>query len=265
MVRIHAQGGKNDMNQPPSWDPYGHEDPRQYQGRMTQHPGESAYQSPQYGPPQGQQPYPGPGYSQRSAQHRKRHWVRYAITGATVAVVGTIVAVTIASAENGSHTATTGQAAVGPTSSPPIAASPADLAKIGSVLVLKGHETGEKVTVTLVKVFRHPRPASPSDAPRPGYRLYAVQFRLDDTGSVAYSSSPSDGAVVVDSGGHSYQPLLFDVTGCRSFPGTENIAVGRSRTGCVVFEVPAVATITQVWLTLASGKGAQTGLWEIGS
>ncbi len=66
--------------------------------------------------------------------------------------MGIIVAVTIVSAENGSHTGTTGQAAATPTSSVPIAASPPHLAKIGSVLVLDGHRAGEKMTVTLVKV-----------------------------------------------------------------------------------------------------------------
>ena len=90
-----------------------------------------------------------------------------------------------------------------------------------------------------------------------------MQFRLDDTGSVAYSSTLSKGAVVVDSTGHSCQSSQDDVTECRSFRDTENIAVGSSGLGCLVFEVRATARITQVWLTLASGKGAQTGLWKV--
>ena len=128
------------------------------------------------------------------------------------------MAVTIVSAENGRHTGTTGQAATPRRHQ--IAASPIDLAKTGSVLVLNGHRAGEKMAVTLVKVFRHPQPASLSDRPRPGDRLYAVQFRFDNTGSVAYSNSPSKGALV-DSVGHSYQSSLDDVTECHSFPGTE--------------------------------------------
>ena len=172
------------------------------------------------------------------------------------------MAVTIVSAENGRHTGTTRQATAAP---PSIAASPVDLAKTGSVLVLNGHSAGEKVAVTLVKVFRHPQPASRSDRPRPGDRLYAVQFRFDDTGSVAYSNSPSKGAMVEDSVGHSYQSSLDDVTECHSFPGTENIAVRSSGLGCIVFEVRATAKITRVWLALNSGIGAQTGLWKVGS
>lgn len=232
-----------------------------YHGQPYQ---DQLYEEPQqYGPSRGN---PGPSISndRRPTQRRKRHWVRHAITGATV-ITAIIVGVTIASAENGRHTATTGQAAATRTSAAPIAASSAHLAGTGSVLVLVGHRAGQKMTVTLVKVFRHPKPAGSSDAPRHGDRLYAVQFRLNNTGSVAYSDSPSKSVVVVDSASHSYMSSLDHVTACHSFPVTENIAVGSSGLGCIVFEVPATAKVTKVWFTLASGAGAQSGQWQIRS
>ena len=212
--------------------------------------------SPRSGPPRG---HAGVGDGPRPTRRRKRHWVRPAIIGAVV--VGIIAAVTITVI--GRLTVTTRRAVGTPTSVAPIAVRPPHLATTGSVLVLAGHRAGEKMTISLVKVFRHPRPATSSDAPQKGDRLYAVQFRLDNTGSVAYWGSPPNSAMLEDSVGHSYQSSLDHVTGCRSFPGTEKIAVGRSVLGCIVFQVPAKARIAKVWFTAASGTGAQSGQWLI--
>ena len=121
------------------------------------------------------------------------------------------------------------------------------------------------MTITLVKVFRDPQPASQVSVLRPGYRLYAVQFLFDNTGRVAYSDHASNGAMVLDSAGHSYASSRDAVTGCRSFVGTPKIAVGSSELRCIVFEVPTAAKITQVWFVLAPGTGAQAGLWQIRS
>jgi hypothetical protein len=121
------------------------------------------------------------------------------------------------------------------------------------------------MAVTVTKVFGDPHAASESDTPEQGDRLYAVQFRLDDHGSVAYSDSPSNGAVVVDSAGQSYQSAIDSVAECDSFPGIENIAVGGSGLGCIVFEVPATAKITLVQFTLDSGMAPQTGKWDVRS
>ena len=112
-------------------------------------------------------------------------------------------------------------------------------------------------------MFRDAQPASDFDTAQSGDQLYAVQFRLDDTGSAAYSEAPSDGAEVVDASGHSYRSSLDNAAECQSFPGTENIAAGASGLGCIVFEVPVKAVITKVQLTLDSGMGPQTGQWDV--
>ena len=137
-------------------------------------------------------------------------------------------------------------------------------ARIGSAIALNGNSSGEQMTVTVVKVFRHAQPASGFDAPESGNRLYAVQFRLGDTGTAAYSDAPSNGAAVVDAAGQSYQAsITANVSECQSFPGTENIAAGSSGLGCIVFEVPAKAKITKVQFTIDSGMGPQTGQWDV--
>ena len=212
--------------------------------------------SPQYGPPRG---HADVGDGPRPTRRRKRHWVRPAIIGA--AVGGIIAAVTVTM--TGRLTVTTGRTVGTPTSVARVAAPPPHLAATGSVLVLAGHRAGEKMTISLVKVFPHPRPAASSNAPPKGDRLYAVQFSLDNTGSVAYTGSPPNSTMLVDSAGYSYQPSLAHITGCRSFPETEKITLGRSVLGCIVFQVPAKAKIASVWFTVASGIGAQSGQWLI--
>jgi hypothetical protein len=119
------------------------------------------------------------------------------------------------------------------------------------------------MAVTLTKIYRHAQPASSFDGPDTGDRLVAVQFRLTDTGSAAYSDSPCNGAEVVDASGQSYESALNDAANCPSFPGTENIAPGASGLGCIVFEVPQAAVITKVQFTLDSGMGPQTGQWNV--
>lgn len=205
-----------------------------------------------------QQPqYPPPG---------RRSWPRsHKVLTALISVFGFFVIIVIATvAGTASHTVTTGQA--GSTSSgTPSAASSASssTARIGSVIMLTGNDPGEKMAVTVTRIISHARPASEFDALGSGKRLYAVQFRLHDIGSAAYSDSPSNGAAVVDSSGQSYQSALGDVAGCESFPGAENIAAGDSGLGCIVFQVPAGAKITNVQFTLDSGMGPQTGQWDI--
>ena len=143
--------------------------------------------------------------------------------------------------------------------------SPSSLAtaRVGSAITLAGNDDGEKMAVTVTGIISHAEPATDIDTPKQGDRLYAVQFRLADTGSAAYSDVPSNGAAVVDSAGQSYQASLSDAAGCASFPDTENIAAGDTGLGCVVFEVPAGAKITKVQFTLDSGFGPQTGQWDV--
>ena len=138
-------------------------------------------------------------------------------------------------------------------------------AKIGSVITLSGNDSGEQMAVTVTKVISSASPGDEITAAPAGDRLYAVQFRLHDTGSAAYSDSPSNGAEVVDSAGQSYQASITDTAaGCTTFPASENIAPGSSGLGCIVFEVPNAAKVTAVQFTLDSGMGPQTGQWSVG-
>jgi hypothetical protein len=146
-------------------------------------------------------------------------------------------------------------------STPAAAAHHGGLARIGSTMDLAGFSASEKMAVTVVRVITRAHGSGFSDLSH-GNRFYAVQFRLRDIGSAAYSDSPSNGAAVVDSKGQSYQSDFSAVSGCQSFPASENIAVGSSGLGCVVFQVPEQAKITEIQFTLDSGMASQTGQWK---
>jgi hypothetical protein len=228
--------------------------------------GEPPQESDQGGPPGSQPAYYGgyspPGWEPRYGRRRRR--LRGAIyAGATagiIAIIGGIFGVIFG---NGSDSSDNPSIQVSVTPFP----SASMLAKepVGSAVVLTGNGAGEKVAVTVVKVFSHPRGATDFDTADQGDRLYAVQFRLDDTGSMNYSDAPSNSATVVDAAGKSYQSSLDDVAGCTSFPATEKIPAGQSGLGCIVFEVPASAQITLVQFTLDSGFGPATGQWTVAS
>jgi hypothetical protein len=259
-------------DQPPwnPWQPQGQPQhpPQQPYGQQPYPQGQPPYQGQPYASPGPQPPYPGPGYGYRpqppqAPQRRRKRGLRKVILGAGGLLVAIIVVAAIASAGSPGHTVTTGQAAASPSVSASKAAKPGGAAKVGSTITLAGNGSGERMAVTVTKIYRHAQPASSFDAPDTGDRLVAVQFRLTDTGSAAYSDSPSNGAEVVDASGQSYQSAIENAANCPSFPGIENIAPGASGLGCVVFEVPQAAVMTKVQFTLDSGMGPQTGQWNV--
>jgi hypothetical protein len=222
----------------------------------------------QYPPPQPewqpqqptwQQPYqPQQQYAPRAPRQRRRHTVRNVIAG-----IGALIAViiVISVAENSGHSLQTTGSTAGAGSHGGAATKTAG---IGSAITLSGNSSGEQMSVTVTKVISSASPSDSFNTAPSGDRLYAVQFRLKDTGSAAYSDSPSNGAAVVDSSGQSYQSGLETVSGCQGFGGTENIAPGSSGLGCIAFEVPKAAKIVSAQFTLDSGMGPQTGQWNVG-
>jgi hypothetical protein len=255
------QGQPNNTHPPP-----GYPQQPQYPPPGYQQPG---YQQPGYPP---QQPYP-PGYPPPGGGPRRSWPRRHPILTTVLGLFGFFVVIGVIAGIAGSagHTVTTGQAGSTPAAASSGAASASSsasstassTAKVGSTITLGGNGSGEKMDVTVTRVISHAQPADEFSTPDPGKRFYAVQFRLADTGTAAYSDSPSNGASAVDAAGQSYQATIGDVAGCESFPGTENIAAGDKGLGCVVFEVPKGAKITKVQFTLNSGFGPDTGQWDV--
>lgn len=224
-----------------------------HQQQLQYEPGWHQYppQPPQW---QRQPPY-GP-----APRRRRRHIVRNVLASIGGLVVAIIVVAVAAS--GGNHAIQTTGNGTTPTTGHTGGSAP-KRATTGSAITLAGNKNGEQMAVTATKVITSAQPGDQFSSAPAGDRLYAVQFRLADTGTAAYSDSPSNGAAVVDSAGQSYQAAIDTAAGCQSFPGTENIAPGASGLGCIVFEVPKSAKITEVQFTLDSGFGPQTGQWDV--
>jgi len=214
---------------------------------------ERGYQQP---PHRSHQWQPGP-YPQQAAQFRQprqKHTARnilVALGGFVILIIG------IAVAANSGHTVQT-SGSIGVSTG-----TGTKNATVGTAISLVGDGSGEQMSVTVVKVISDAQSGDEFSGPDSGDRLYAVQFRLSNTGSAAYSDAPENSAVVVDASGQSYQSSLDNAAGCTSFGGTENIAPGDSGLGCIVFEVPEGATISKVQFTLDSGMGPATGQWSV--
>jgi len=253
---------------------YGQQQPRpQYQDPYPPQPPPLPYGQQPY-PPQAYPPqyYQQPGQMPPGRRGARKSWPRrHKVLTALVGFAGfwVVVIVAVVAASGADHTLSTGQAGTTTTAASPSGTASgkaaSGTARIGSTITLAGNSSGEQMAVTVTKVYGYAQPATEFDDPDSGDRLYAVQFRLADTGSIAYSDSPSNGAAAVDAAGQSYQSTLDNAAECESFPGTENIAAGSSGLGCIVFEVPQASVITAVQFTLDSGMGPQTGQWDVGS
>src|SRR5262249_54361959 len=98
-------------------------------------------------------------------------------------------------------------------SAPPTPAS-SQAATVGTSITLAGFNSGEKMAVTVVQVFSHATGADSFTSPDPGKQFYAVQFRLSNVGSAAYSDAPDNSAQVIDASGQSYTADVDSVSQC---------------------------------------------------
>lgn len=218
-----------------------------------------------YGPDFGPDPSMGPvrtifAYAgmRWQARRRRRRWIAgLAIIGVWV-IIG-IIGVVASSTGSSDNAGDSGSSV---TYNPP---SGVVSGTLGQALTLYGFQAGEKMSVTLTKVIPGARPGDPFSAPGAGDQLYAVQFRLANTGSAAYDDAPSNGTKLVDSAGRSYSPtfMIDSVTGCPMFAAVEQIKAGGSHQGCMAFQIPATAKITAVRFALDSGLASQTGQWSV--
>lgn len=134
-------------------------------------------------------------------------------------------------------------------------------AGVGDTITISGFQ-GEKLTVTLVKVFPKTSGADDFTSPDSGKRYYAVQLRIKNAAASAYSDSPDNGAVLRDASGQQFQSDFANVTAGQSF-GSVNLAPGDSVLGVIVFQVPNGDKPVKLQLTTDSGMGPGTAQWNL--
>ncbi|GAA2405359.1 MULTISPECIES: DUF4352 domain-containing protein [Streptomyces] len=138
-----------------------------------------------------------------------------------------------------------------------------EVAEAGDTLALKGMEAGSKLDVTVVKVVDNAKSSDEFTAPESGNRWIAVQFRLVNTGSKAYSDSPQNGAQVADDQGQQFQSTFADVTAGPSMSSDVSLKPGAKALGWVVFEVPKASKMATVQFAMDSGFAEETGEWKL--
>ena len=188
---------------------------------------------------------------------------------ARLAALATITAVSLTACSGGSTVTDTPKAAASTSKDTaqktPAAKTPAapKVAKVGDTIALKGTEDGSKLDVTVVKVAD---PAKSSDeffAPEQGQRWIGVQFRLVNTGTIAYSDSPGNGTKIADADGQQFTSTFADITAGPSMASSVNLKPGAKALGWVVFEVPKASKGATAQFTMDSGFADQTGEWKL--
>lgn len=138
------------------------------------------------------------------------------------------------------------------------------VAHLGDVVSINGIEKGSKADVTVLQVADNAAADNDFDTPKQGNKYFAVQFRIADTGTGAYSDAPSNGAKVVDAQGQAFDAaIVTGITAGPLFPTMINIAPGDTSQGFIVFEVPAATVVSKVQFGLNSGMGTQTAQWAL--
>lgn len=93
-----------------------------------------------------------------------------------------------------------------------------------------------------------------------------VTFRLKNVGTVLYSDSPSNGAVILTSSGQRGKTAVLTEGSCsEGFAESVKIAPGESQEGCIAFELPVGAEPAKFQWTPSSGYGEETAEWSLSS
>ncbi|MEU7340853.1 DUF4352 domain-containing protein [Streptomyces sp. NPDC007074] len=138
-----------------------------------------------------------------------------------------------------------------------------DVAQVGDTIALKGMDDGSKLDVTVVKVVDPAKGADEFTTPASGKRFVGVQFRLVNTGSAAYSDSPSNGAQLADKDGQQFAATFGDISAGPSMAAEVKLKPGAKALGWIVFEVPKASKVSVVQFGMDSGFADQTGEWKL--
>jgi hypothetical protein len=137
-------------------------------------------------------------------------------------------------------------------------------AKVGDTIPLKGYDKSEAVDVALLKVVDPAEGEDKYTKPKDGKRFVAVQFKVTNTGSAPYDSSPGSGAKLVDAEGQSFDSTYAETSAGPRFASGTAFVTGDSGLGYVTFEIPEASKVAKIQFGLNSGYSNNKGQWNIG-
>jgi Domain of unknown function (DUF4352) len=135
-------------------------------------------------------------------------------------------------------------------------------ATIGDTISLHGAlEPDLELAVTVLSVV-DPAKGDKFFKAEEGSRYVAVETRLENTGPIDYSDSPTNGAVLIDASSHQYD--TWGASGIEpNLDGSVRILPGDERVGFIVFQVTKGETPDAFQFTLDSGTAYETGQWSL--
>lgn len=133
--------------------------------------------------------------------------------------------------------------------------------KLGEEATLKGLKD-EKMKVRVLKI-EDPMKSPPTERPKPGRHFVGVRIRLINLGKETYKDSPLNGARLVTTVKKASNPTILLSGKCPSKFGTGmRLAPGKTRAGCLPFQVKRGAKVTAFQFRLDSGYGPEMGEWS---
>ncbi|MBO3679481.1 DUF4352 domain-containing protein [Streptomyces sp. NEAU-YJ-81] len=168
-------------------------------------------------------------------------------------------------AQSSSQAATTSEAA-DPAQTPAATDEPerAQDARVGDTLTLSGQNDGEQLDVTVKKWLDPAKSADEFTTPGSGKRWVAVQLQLTNTGTTAYSDSPSNCVQAADSEGQRFDATFGDITAGPQMTSDLKLPAGDKALGWIVIEVPNASKVATLQFSMNSGFADETGQWKIG-
>jgi len=150
-----------------------------------------------------------------------------------------------------------------PSASGTPSASGKPIAKVGDTITLNGMDTGSKAKITAVKVVDPTTSTDGISTPAAGSRYVAVEFQIQNTGTVPYEDAPDNGAKVIDTSGHQFDSTtVISVSAGPLFEATVTLRPGEKAVGYTVFEVPKTSRVARVQFAMDSGY-ADSGQWTV--
>lgn len=134
--------------------------------------------------------------------------------------------------------------------------------KLGDETTLKGLKGEMKVRVMGIE---DPMKNPATERPKKGRRFVGVRIELTNVGDEPYKDSAQNGSRLVTSVKKASNPTILLSGKCPSNWGIKlRIAPGKSKRGCLPFQVKKGAKVTGFQFRLNSGFGPEMGSWERG-
>jgi hypothetical protein len=99
--------------------------------------------------------------------------------------------------------------------------------------------------------------------PRPGTRWVGVRMRIANVGGTTYTDDPANDTRLI-AGERTLEADSALLNTCDVFPVTLNLAPGKARSGCVIFEVPTGSHPRQLRFAADSYYGPELGSFILG-